>query len=180
MSCFRSCAPVLGCLLATFAHAQNQQQMPRDYRGVQTIVPGIFVTPVPNAPFSATVEILSHEILPDGTTNTHTTTAHISRSSSGRIYNERRQLVPATFKASPNSSPRTSTTHRAASTSSITPMSVWLARPSSLSLPKLLPMPFLPSLRSTIPTSSRRTSAPSLSAVLRSLGSANHTPSPLQ
>ncbi|WP_260737540.1 hypothetical protein [Tunturiibacter lichenicola] len=101
MSCFRSCAPVLGCLLATFAHAQNQQQMPRDNRGVQTIVPGIFVTPVPNAPFSATVEILSHEILPDGTTNTHTTTAHISRSSSGRIYNERRQLVPTTYKGEP-------------------------------------------------------------------------------
>jgi hypothetical protein len=100
MSCFRSCLAVFGFLFATFIHAQNQQ-MPRDYRGVQTIVPGIFVTPVPNAPFSATVEILSHEILPDGSTHTSTTTAHISRASSGRIYNERRQLVPATYKGEP-------------------------------------------------------------------------------
>jgi hypothetical protein len=95
------CTTVLCLLLPALTRAQNQQQMPRDYRGVQTIVPGIFVTPVPNAPFSATVEILSHESLPDGSENTRTTAAHIARSSSGRIYNERRQLVPASFKGEP-------------------------------------------------------------------------------
>jgi hypothetical protein len=100
MRCFRS-NPIAFCLLfATSALAQNQQ-MPRDYRGAQTIVPGIYVTPVPNAPFSATVEILSHETLPNGSINTVTTTAHIARSNSGRIYNERRQLVPAIFKGEP-------------------------------------------------------------------------------
>ncbi len=97
---FRCCHAVLCFVLASISHAQNQQ-MPRDYRGVQTIVPGIFVTPVPNAPFTAVVEILSHETLPDGSTNTHTTTAHIARSSSGRIYNERRQLVPTNFHGEP-------------------------------------------------------------------------------
>jgi hypothetical protein len=101
MSCFRSCPAVFSFLFATLSFAQNQQQMPRDYRGVQTIIPGIFVTPVPNAPFSATVDILSHENLPDGSVNTTTTIAHIARSSSGRIYNERRQNVPTSYNGEP-------------------------------------------------------------------------------
>jgi hypothetical protein len=101
MRCFRFGHAVLSLLLAIPALAQNQQQMPRDYRGVQTLIPGIFVTPVPNAPFSATVEILSHEEMPDGSINTRTTTNHIARASSGRIYNERRQLVPTSFKGEP-------------------------------------------------------------------------------
>ena len=85
-------------LLALTMHAQ---QMPRPYPGVRTVVPGIFVTPVPNAPFTARVDIISHEILPDGTVNIRTTIAHVARSSSGRIYNERRMLVPASFKGEP-------------------------------------------------------------------------------
>jgi len=101
MRCFRFFTTALCLLLPALTRAQSQQQMPRDYRGVETIVPGIFVTPVPNAPFSATVEILSHESLPDGSETNLTTTAHIARSSSGRIYNERRQLVPASFKGQP-------------------------------------------------------------------------------
>ncbi|WP_035347834.1 hypothetical protein [Edaphobacter aggregans] len=55
----------------------NTQQMPRPYPGVQTRIPGIFVTPVPNAPFTARVNIISHEILPDGTANIRTTVAHV-------------------------------------------------------------------------------------------------------
>lgn len=101
MSSFRICPVLLFIFAIASGPAQSQQQMPRDYRGVQTIVPGIFVTPIPNAPFAAVVEILSHETLPDGSTNTHTTTAHIARSSSGRIYNERRQLVPTNFRGEP-------------------------------------------------------------------------------
>jgi hypothetical protein len=98
---FRWFPAVLSVVIASLSHAQNQQQMPRDYRGVQIVVPGIYVTPVPNAPFTAVVEILSHENLPDGSVNTHTTIAHIARSSSGRIYNERRQLVPTSFRGEP-------------------------------------------------------------------------------
>ena len=75
--------------------------MPPDYRGVQIHIPGIFVTPVPNAPFSATVDIVSHEKLSDGTTSIRTTINHIARDSAGRIYNERRMLVPNTFKGDP-------------------------------------------------------------------------------
>jgi hypothetical protein len=100
MRFFRSSCSAVLFLCASIAHTQSQQ-MPRDYRGVQVIVPGIFVTPVPGAPFSATVEILSHENLPDGSVNTRTTTVHIARSSSGRIYNERRQLVSTAFQGKP-------------------------------------------------------------------------------
>lgn len=75
--------------------------MPPDYRGVQSYVPGIFVTPVPNAPFTATVEVISHQRLPDGTENVRTTTNHVARDSAGRIYNERRQLVSTAFQGEP-------------------------------------------------------------------------------
>src|SRR5271168_3492255 len=91
------CCPVL-CL----AQAQPPtRQMPPDYAGPQTHIPGVFVTPVPNAPFTADVDIISHQKLPDGTENVRTTTNHIARDSSGRIYNERRALVPTSFKGEP-------------------------------------------------------------------------------
>ena len=85
---------------ALFAQAQRPA-MPPDYRGPQTVIPGVFVTPVANAPFTATVEIVSHQKLPDGTENVRTTTNHIARASSGRIYNERRQLMPPSFQGEP-------------------------------------------------------------------------------
>ena len=75
--------------------------MPPDYRGVQIQIPGIFVTPLPNAPFTAKVDIVSKEKLPDGTFNIKTSINHIARESSGRIYNERRRLVPVSFKGDP-------------------------------------------------------------------------------
>jgi hypothetical protein len=91
------------CLaLPALACAQtNQQLMPRDYRGVQTNIGGIFVTPVPNFPFTADVEIVSHIKTTDGSEHVVTTTEHIARASSGRIYNERRMFVPADFKGTP-------------------------------------------------------------------------------
>jgi hypothetical protein len=73
----------------------------RDYPGVRTQVPGIFLTPVANSPFSASVDILTHEKLPDGSERIRTSTDHIARSASGRIYNERRALVPIAFKDQP-------------------------------------------------------------------------------
>jgi hypothetical protein len=88
-------------LTSAQAPAPQTAPMPRPYPGVQTRIPGIFVTPVPNAPFTAKVEIISHEILPDGSVNIRTTVNHVARSSSGRIYNERRQLVPTSYKGEP-------------------------------------------------------------------------------
>ncbi len=75
--------------------------MPRDYRPPVVRVDGVFVTPIPNAAFSATVDIVSRQKLEDGTTTTRTTSAHIARDSSGRIYNERRALVTTGFEGEP-------------------------------------------------------------------------------
>ncbi len=91
------------CLLSLSAgsHGYGQAQMPPDYRGVSVRIPGIFVTPVPNAPFSAAVEIISKQKMEDGTFNIRTTTNHIARDAAGRIYNERRQMVSTAFKGEP-------------------------------------------------------------------------------
>jgi hypothetical protein len=60
-------------------------------------IPGVFVTPVPGAPFSGEVEILSKQILPDGSILTRHTVNHIARNSAGVIHNERRRLEPSGF-----------------------------------------------------------------------------------
>ena len=75
--------------------------MPPNYAGVPIHIPGVSITPVPNAPFSADVTILSHQKLPDGTEVITTTVNHIARDAQGRIYNERRRLVPTTFRGEP-------------------------------------------------------------------------------
>ena len=90
------------CLLSvTGLRAQQSPNHPPDYRGVQTRIPGVFVTPVPGAPFSGTVEILSKEPLPDGSVYIRHTINHIARNSSGIIYNERRKLEPPDFQGEP-------------------------------------------------------------------------------
>jgi len=90
------------CLLSIGALAQDAQAPhPPDYRGVQTHIPGVFVTPVPGAPFTGTVEILSKEILPDGSTYIRHTINHIARNSEGVIHNERRRLVAPSFQGEP-------------------------------------------------------------------------------
>jgi hypothetical protein len=89
-------------IVSISALAQEAQAAhPPDYRGVQTRIPGVFVTPVPGAPFSGTVEILSKEILPDGSTYTRHTMNHIARNSAGVIHNERRRLVSSSFQGEP-------------------------------------------------------------------------------
>ena len=75
--------------------------MPRDYRGVSVRIGGIFVTPVPNAPFTASVQIVSHQKLDDGTEHIQTTRNQIARTSAGQIYNERRRLVSPEFQGEP-------------------------------------------------------------------------------
>jgi hypothetical protein len=104
---------VAAALLFAAAFASHAQQptaplrpaqagpMVRDYAGPQVRIPGIFVTPIPNAPFSATVNIVSHQRLTDGTEHVVTTVNHIARASSGIIYNERRRLVPVGFQGEP-------------------------------------------------------------------------------
>jgi len=93
----------LFCLLAVTGLRAQQAPTPHppDYRGVRTHIPGVFVTPIPGAPFSGTVEILSKESLPDGSVYVRHTINHIARNSSGDIYNERRRLEPPGFRGEP-------------------------------------------------------------------------------
>ena len=84
-----------------YGQAAGSARMPPDYGGVNVRVAGVFVTPVANAPFSATVDIVSKQKLPDGSFNIRTSIAYIARDSAGRIYNERRALVSPAFQGEP-------------------------------------------------------------------------------
>jgi hypothetical protein len=61
----------------------------------------IFVTPVPNVPFSAVVTVERSRPQPDGTTFNLKTIRNIGRDSRGRIHNESRALVPASSSQTP-------------------------------------------------------------------------------
>jgi hypothetical protein len=54
----------------------------------------IFVTPVPNAPFSGTIHVERSTVMPDGSVVQMKTVRDIHRDSKGRIYNEARTLMP--------------------------------------------------------------------------------------
>ncbi len=83
------------------AFCQETASTPPPYRGVEQHIAGVFVTPVPNVPFTATAEVESSQVLPDGSTEQKKTFNNIARDSAGRIYNERRSLVPSSFNGTP-------------------------------------------------------------------------------
>lgn len=97
LALFMSCAGLPGALRAQTA----EPPMPPPYRGVQVHVDGIFVTPVPGAPFTAEAEIVSHDKLPNGTEHITMTRDHIARGSSGIIRNERRRMMPGGYQGEP-------------------------------------------------------------------------------
>jgi len=88
-------------LSSAAAFCQETASTPPPYRGVEQHIAGVFVTPVPNVPFSATVEVESSQVLPDGSAEQKKTFNNIARDSAGRIYNERRTLVPSSFNGTP-------------------------------------------------------------------------------
>jgi len=61
----------------------------------------IFVTPIPNAPFSAVINVERSTIRKDGTVVNLKTMRAIHRDSHGRIYNEYRTLLPASSSETP-------------------------------------------------------------------------------
>jgi hypothetical protein len=63
--------------------------------------PDIFVTPIPDAPFSAVIQVQRTIVFPDGGGNSLKTTRGIGRDSRGRIYNESRMLLPLANTAPP-------------------------------------------------------------------------------
>jgi hypothetical protein len=74
-----------------------------------TAVPGasaqagldIFVTPVPNVPFSGTIAVERSSVQQNGSVTNLKTIRNIGRDSRGRIYNESRTLVPVPSTAAP-------------------------------------------------------------------------------
>jgi hypothetical protein len=90
-------------VLAVFA-CLGQQPEASNLPKNDLIVPnvnGIFVAPVPNAPFSGTVEILSEQKLSDEPVNILKTINPIARDSQGRTYNENRRFVATAFEDVP-------------------------------------------------------------------------------
>lgn len=61
----------------------------------------IFVTPIPNAPFSAVVNVERSLVQPDGSVSNVKSQRQIARDSRGRIYSEGRTLVPVSSNQSP-------------------------------------------------------------------------------
>jgi TonB family protein len=64
-------------------------------------ISGVYIKPVPGAPFSATVEVVSRQKLSDGSVFVLKTMNHISRDSAGRTHNESRRLVSDLYKQEP-------------------------------------------------------------------------------
>jgi hypothetical protein len=92
----------LAALVVPLAFSQESStSVPPSYRGPSQHVDGVFVTPVANVPFSATAEVESVRTLSDGTSEEKSTFNNIARDSMGRIYNERRPMVPASFTGTP-------------------------------------------------------------------------------
>ncbi len=63
--------------------------------------PDIFVTPIPNAPFSGTVEVQRSIVQDDGHVFNMKTTRMIARDQDGDIYSEMRALVSPSFPRTP-------------------------------------------------------------------------------
>ncbi len=61
----------------------------------------IFVTPVPNVPFTAVINVERSFVQPDGSLTNVKTERQIARDSRGRIYNEARSLVPESGSQTP-------------------------------------------------------------------------------
>jgi hypothetical protein len=81
--------------------AQQVREVPPQYRGPDTQVHGVFVTPIAGVPFTAKVLIESEQTLPDGTVVKKHTVDVIARDSTGKIHNEQRLLVPDSFQGMP-------------------------------------------------------------------------------
>jgi hypothetical protein len=95
-------ASLLAAGMTSVVAQQTDGNNPPLYRGTQTHVDGVFVTPVPGVPFSATVLIKTEQTMPDGTVVAKRTVNLIGRDSLGRIHNERRGLVPESFQGMPH------------------------------------------------------------------------------
>ena len=94
---FARILPLSGFLIVSPAvcRAQNRGERPRPHDGgVQERLVSILIPAVPGAPFSATVSTESVRMLADGSRITLVNHRGIARDGAGRIFQERRLLVP--------------------------------------------------------------------------------------
>lgn len=84
---------ILLTMLASKTWAQNPTPRPPD-GGSREVLISILIPSMPNAPFSATVNTESIRQLPNGTSITLKNHRAIARDRAGRIFQERRMLVP--------------------------------------------------------------------------------------
>ena len=88
------------CTGAGLAQGTGQAAPQRAPDGwTQESIPGIFMTPIPNVPFTANVLIESTRVMEDGGTLTRHTYDHVARDSAGRVRLERREMLPASDTA---------------------------------------------------------------------------------
>ncbi len=95
---------------------------------------GVFVTPVPGAPFSAEAEQEMMQVLKDGSPFRRKTSALIARDSQGRIRNERHEVMPA-------SSPRKPTVFSVHIYDPATRLSTFLNPGTHIATQRILPNP---------------------------------------
>jgi hypothetical protein len=69
--------------------------------GLAQNITGIFITPVPDAPFTGVIQVDRTIVQPDGKVESLKTIRDTARDSRGRIYNVFRALVPADFAGTP-------------------------------------------------------------------------------
>jgi hypothetical protein len=139
----RAAVVLLWLLQMTGIQAQQSPALhPPDYPGVRTFIPGVFVTPVPGAPFSGTVEIVSRQSMSGAQPITSRATLRALFITSGGNSN------PQSSRANRESSPRTSTIPRRASALSSHPIRTlcdrWFFRGHPSHLRIVLPIRRLP------------------------------------
>ena len=81
-------------------HSAQQAQRPPD-GGTREMLISILIPTMPSAPFSATVNTTWVKQLPDGSSITLKNHRAIARDAAGRVFQERRMLVPEDSKAEP-------------------------------------------------------------------------------
>jgi hypothetical protein len=91
--CRLTAALALAWLAPVMARAQNPVARPPD-GGSREVLVSILIPSLPNAPFTATVNTESVRLLPNGTHITLKNHRAIARDGAGRIFQERRLLVP--------------------------------------------------------------------------------------
>ena len=84
----------LTCLAQVQQSLPSHPAQPTKDGGVREVLESIVIPPIPNSPFTATLDTEATKYAADGSTMTFVNERHIARDQQGRIYEERWLLVP--------------------------------------------------------------------------------------